>query len=88
MQYSDFLMANDLGVLERNKITIQNENTVFTDGWLNEKGIEAFKHNKRKNYFYFPIKDTSFCNTYSADLMNGQFEHTRKRKILYTMEKL
>ena len=51
MQYSDFLMANDLGVLERNKITIQNENTVFTDGWLKEKGLLArqIKHNKRKN---------------------------------------
>ena len=50
MQYSDFLMANDLGVLERNKITIQNENTVFTDGWLKEKGllIEAKSNTTRE----------------------------------------
>ena len=50
MQYSDFLMANDLGVLERNKITIQNENTVFTDGSLKEKGllIEAKSNTTRE----------------------------------------
>ena len=50
MQYYDFLIENNLGVLERNKITIQNENTVFTDGWLKEKGllIEAKSNTTRE----------------------------------------
>ena len=43
-------MANNLGILERNKIKIKNENTVFTDGWLSEKRllIEAKSNTTRE----------------------------------------
>ena len=50
IQYSDFLIANDVGILERNKITIKNENTVFTDGWLSKQQllIEAKSNTTRE----------------------------------------
>ena len=38
-KYSEYLKANNYGILERNKIEIQNESSIYTDGWINRKRL-------------------------------------------------
>ena len=49
-KYSDYLSEKKFGVLKRNQIDIKNENTIYTDGWIEKKRllIEAKANSTRE----------------------------------------